>query len=144
MCCYEIRNSALENVKKFGPDDEEWWEQEGDPLDHHLQDVIGQYLGFEDEIVSALEEGDPADLRDGEIAFYDSTQDYVPVKIRPYAYVADWNHVSEDLKHRRRFFSSAAADLFSRVFEDVETRKSRNRRDSEDDERVIFEMPGCP
>ena len=44
-----------ENVKKFGEDDAEWWEQEGDPLDHHLQEVIGQYLGFEDEIVEALE-----------------------------------------------------------------------------------------
>ena len=40
-----------EDVKRFGPDDEEWWEQEGDPLDHHLQEVIAQYLGFEDEIV---------------------------------------------------------------------------------------------
>jgi hypothetical protein len=129
-----------EDVKRFGPDDEEWWEQEGDLLDHHLQEVIGQYLGFEDEIVSALEEGDPADPRDGESSFYDSTQNYVSLKIRPYAYVSEWNHVSEDLKHRRRFFSSAAADLFSRVFEDVETRKSRNR-ETGDDEKVVFEMP---
>jgi hypothetical protein len=28
-------------VKKFGPDDEEWWEQEGDPLSFHIQEVIG-------------------------------------------------------------------------------------------------------
>src|SRR5579863_2350757 len=68
-----------EDVKRFGQDDTEWWEQEGDPLDHHLQDVIGQYLGFEDEIVTALEESDPADPRDGGSPFYDSSQDYVPV-----------------------------------------------------------------
>ena len=47
-----------EDVKRFGEDDQEWWEQEGDPLDHHLQEVIGQYLGFEDEIIRALEEMD--------------------------------------------------------------------------------------
>jgi hypothetical protein len=132
-----------ESVKKFGEDDQEWWEQEGDPLNHHLQEVIGQYLGFEGEIVSALEEGDPADQRDGGIPFYDSSQDYVPIKIRPYAYYAEWNHVSEDLKHRRRFFSSAASDLFSRVFGDVETQKLRNL-DTGEDEKVAFEMPeGC-
>ncbi len=129
-----------EDVKRFGPDDEEWWEQEGDPLDHHLQEVIAQYLGFEDEIVAALEERDPADIQDGGSPFYDSSQDYVPVKIRPYAYYEEWNYVSEDLKHRRRFFSSAASALFARVFEDVETRKSRNR-ETGDDEKVIFEMP---
>ncbi len=129
-----------ESVKKFGEDDNDWWEQEGDPLDHHLQEVIGQYLGFEDEIVSALEEGDPADPRDGESPFYDSSQEYVPIRIRPYAYQDEWNHVSEDLKHRRRFFSSAAPDLFSRVFEDVETRNLRNPGTGKD-EKVVFEMP---
>src|SRR5207253_918212 len=103
-------------------------------------EVIGQYLGFEDEIVSALEEGDPADPRDGDSPFYDGSQDYVEIKIRPHAYYAEWNHVSEDLKHRRRFFSSAASDLFSRVFGDVETRKLRNP-DTGEDEKEAFEMP---
>jgi hypothetical protein len=67
--------AAGEDVKRFGEDDKEWWEQEGDPLDHHLQEVFGQYLGFEDEIVAALEERDPADPRDGDIPFYDRSQD---------------------------------------------------------------------
>lgn len=129
-----------EDVKKFGEDDAEWWEQEGDPLDHHLQEVTGQYLGFEDEIVEALEEKDPADERDGDIPFYDSSQNYVSIPIRPYAYYEEWSYVSEDIKHRRRFFSSAASALFARVFEDVETRKSRNR-ETGNDEKVIFEMP---
>jgi hypothetical protein len=37
-------------VKKFGEDDSEWFEQEGDSLSVHLQEVIGQHLGFEDEM----------------------------------------------------------------------------------------------
>ena len=129
-----------EDVKRFGEDDKEWWEQEGDPLDYHLQEVFGQELGFEDDIVAALEEMDPADPRDGDMVFYDSTQDYVSVPIRPHAYFAEWNYVSEDLKHRRRFFSSAASDLFARVFEDVETRKLRNS-ETGDDEKIVREMP---
>jgi hypothetical protein len=129
-----------EDVKKFGEDDEEWWEQEGDPLDHHLQEVIGQYLGFEDEVVTALEERDPARPQDGDIPFYDSSQDYVSTPIRPYAYYEEWNYVSEDLKHRRRFFSSAASNLFEKVFEDVETRTSRNSETGAE-EKVAWEMP---
>lgn len=129
-----------EDVKRFGRDDNDWWEQEGDPLEHHLQEVIGQYLGFENEIIEALEDIDPADPHDGESPFYDSSQNYVEIPINAYSYQAEWNYVLEDLKHRRRFFSSAAAALFDRVFEDIETRKSQNN-ETRIDEDVIWEMP---
>jgi hypothetical protein len=129
-----------EDVKRFGEDDNDWWEQEGDPLSHHVEEVIGQYLGFEDEIVAALERNDPARPQDGEFPFFDGTQDYVSTPTRPYAYYAEWEYVSENLKHRRRFFSSAASDFFSRVFGDVETRTSRND-ETREIENVVWAMP---
>jgi len=122
--------SLGEDVKRFRVDDDKgWWEQEGDPLEHHLQEgFIGQYLGFEDEIIEALQDIDPADPRDGEMPFYDSSSNYVvAVSAHPHALHAEWIQVSEDLKHRRRFFSSAASHLFGHVFEDVETRSFWNK-----------------
>ena len=129
-----------EDEKRFGNDDEEWWEQTGDPLDYHLQEVFGQYFGFEDEIVTALEENDPADLRDGDVPFYDGSQNYLTIPIRPHSLYTEWADVSEDLKYRRRFFSSAAADLFERLFKDIETRVCSNTETSTD-EKVVWEMP---
>jgi hypothetical protein len=133
-----------EEVKRFGKDDSEWWEQEGDPLSFHLQEVIGQYLGFEDEIVEALVNNDGARPQDGEEPFFDSSQDYVSVPIRPYDFYDEWEFVVEDLKHRRRFFSSAAADLFKRLFDVVEKRKWWNPT-TRSGENVVLELPkGSP
>jgi hypothetical protein len=129
-----------EDVRKFGEDDKDWWEQEGDPLSFHVQEVIGQDLEFEDEIVEALVVIDPADPRDGEDPFFDDSQNYVPTPVRPYSYYEEWAFVSEDLKHRRRFFSSAAAALFERLFEGVETRKWLNN-EKRMDETVVWELP---
>ena len=127
-------------VKKFGLDDAEWWEQEGDPLSFHIQEVIGQYLGFEDEIVEALVENEDVWEPDGDIAFFDSSSDYVDKPIRPDAYYQEWDYVLENLKHRRRFFSSAAADFFQRLFKGVDTRKWSNSK-KRAGENVVWELP---
>ena len=127
------------DVKKFGEDDSEWYEQEGDPLSHHLQDVIGQYLGFEDEIVDALEANEDVRPQDGEEAFFDSSQEYIPRPIRPYRYAELWSDVLDELKHRRRFFSKSARGLFGELFEGVENRTCWIRE--EGDRRVVFEFP---
>ena len=128
-------------VRKLGENDKnDYWEQEGDPLSSHVQEVISQYLGFENEIVKALVFSDPADPRDGEERFFDRSQSYVPTDIYPDRYYKSWNYVSEDLKHRRRFFSSAAAELFEELFEDVETRKWLNN-EKRKAENVIWELP---
>jgi hypothetical protein len=129
-----------ESVKRFGDDDHDWWEQEGDVLDQRIQEVVGQYLGFEEEIVDLLEEMDPARPQDGEESFYDSSQNYVPTSIGPHAYRAEWDHVSEDLKHRRRFFSSAASGLFERLFEGVDALASQSNQTGEE-EKVAWDIP---
>lgn len=127
------------DVKRFGEDDSEWWEQEGDPLSHHLQEVIGQFLGFEDEIVSALEENEDVRPQDGEEPFFDSSQDYVPVRVKTYRYIEEWNTALDELKHRRRFFSSRAKTLFTELFEGVETRQAWNKSNGKDN--VVWQFP---
>jgi hypothetical protein len=109
-------------VKKFGEDDSEWYEQEGDPLSQHLQEVIGHYLGFEDEIVKALRANENVRPQDGEEHFFDRDQEYVPLPVKPYRYTKLWNSLLDELKHRRRFFNSSAKELFSELFDGVENR----------------------
>ena len=102
--------------------------------------MIGQYLGFEEEIVEALVENENVRPQDGEEAFFHRDQQYVPIPVRPYRYYEEWEDVSEEIKHRRRFFNSAAAGLFESLFEDVETRQWHNP-ESRVDENVVFESP---
>lgn len=93
------------DVRRFGEDDQDWWEQEGDPLSFHLQEVIGQYLGFEDEVVKSLVDNEDVCPQDGEIPFFDSSQEYVSTPSRDYSYYEEWSFVAKDLKFHRRFFS---------------------------------------
>lgn len=116
------------------------WEQEGDPLSFHIQEVIGQYLGFEDEIVEALVDNEDVWEPDGDIPFFDSSSDYVSKPTHAYAYYEEWDYVLEDLKHRTRFFSSAAASFFERLFDGVDRRKSWNN-ETRADQGVVWELP---
>jgi hypothetical protein len=80
-----------EEVKRFGPDDEEWWEQEGDPLSHIVQEPLGQYFSFNDEIVDALIENDDALPQDGEEPFFSNDINYVSTGLRPYRLRGWWD-----------------------------------------------------
>lgn len=128
-----------EQVMRGGADDRDYYEQEGDQLSHHVQEIIGQDLGFEDEIVGALTDED-VDIGDGEEPFFDDTQSYVSVPVRPYAYYEEWNYVLENLKHRRRFFSSAASALFERLFKNVEKMQWWNH-EKRANEKAVWELP---
>src|SRR5271157_794909 len=66
-----------EEVKRYGPNDDEWWEQEGESMSDVLQEVLGQYLGWEEEVVDALVDSESVDRSDGEIGFYDDQRNYV-------------------------------------------------------------------
>jgi hypothetical protein len=127
-------------VKHFGEDDSEWYEQEGDPLSFHVQEIIGHDLGFEDEVVEALVDNEDCDERDGDIPFFDSSQDCVSTPVSPHSFYENWNYVLEDLKHRRRFFSPAAAELFETIFKGVETRRWWNK-ETRSHEKVVWEFP---
>jgi hypothetical protein len=112
-----------EEVQQFGADDDHWWEQEGDPLSHIVQEALGENLSFYDEIVDALIENDDARPQDGEEPFFSDEINYVGRPLNAYGLHDMWDFVTEDLKHNKRFFSSAAKKPFDYLFSDVEVRK---------------------
>ena len=64
-----------------GDDDSYWEEQQGEDLSSVVQDVVGQYFEFNDALVDALIENDPADIRDGEEPFYALDISYVQTRV---------------------------------------------------------------
>jgi len=127
-------------VRKSDKDDQEWWQQEGEPLSHHVEGVIGQHLGFEDEIADTLASGADVFLSEGEAPFFDRSKKYVAASILPQGYDSDWDFVLHDLKHRKRFFNSDASALFSRLFKDVEKRQWKNQRNGIE-EKAVWDLP---
>jgi hypothetical protein len=90
-------------------------------LSCHLPTVIGQYLGFEGEIIDALEANENAARRDGE-RFFDRSLTYVRVPRERNRYSHAWYDVHYQLKHRRRFFSDSARQLFTDLLGGIENR----------------------
>lgn len=116
------------SVKQFGNNDEEWWEQRGDPISYCVQEVLGQYFKFEDEIVDAVIAADDYWPGDGGEAYWDDTSMYESSRIRLGHYFAEWEYTLAELKHGRRFFSPAAQTLFTKLFDGVERLKARSGR----------------
>ncbi len=114
-----------DDIKKFGDNDEEWWDQEGDPMSYLVQEVLGQYFDFEDEIVDAVIDADDYWPQDGGMPYWDDTNYYISSTIKPWSYFDEWAQTVDELKHRRRFFSPAAQNLFSKVFENVDDLRAR-------------------
>ncbi len=123
-------------VKKFGDNDEEWWEPEGEPISWAVQEVLGQYFKFEDEIVDAVIEAEDCWPQDGDECFWDNTSSYIESRIKLGHYFAEWQYTLDELKHKRRFFSPSARTLFEKLFDDVDDLKSW-----EDDQPVVINLP---
>lgn len=116
------------SIKQFGDNDKEWWEQRGDPISYCVQEVLGQYFEFEDEIVDAVIAADDYWPGDGGEAYWDDTSMYESSRIQLEHYFAEWEYTLVELKHGRRFFSPAAQTLFTRLFDGVECLKTRSGR----------------
>jgi hypothetical protein len=101
-------------------------EQAGDPLSFAVQEVLGQEFDFEDEIVGAVIDAEDVDPQDGEIPFFDDTCNYVSSPISLREYNAEWNSLLQELKYKRRFFSSSAKALFDKLFTGSEAGKFWN------------------
>jgi hypothetical protein len=104
-----------DGVKRFGEDDKEWWEQEGDSLSIVVQCVMGQYFDFEDEIIAAI-----ANANERTDDYWETGQSYVPAPVQGSDYHQLWETVVEELKHERRFFNDAAQGLYARLFDGVD------------------------
>jgi hypothetical protein len=108
----------------MGDDDHINYKQQGDPLSYWVQEILGQYFNFNEDIVEAVVASEHVDEADGDIAFFDSTADYESTRTTLGEYYSEWNFVLRELKHSRRFFNSSAQALFARLFAGIETMKS--------------------
>lgn len=111
-------------IRRFGEDDKDWWEQEGELISWAVQEVLGQYFDFEDEIVSAVIDAEDVRPQDGEEPYWDDTSLYVETRVRGGHLYEEWRCTLHELKHGRRFFSPAAQALFTRLFTGVEQQKA--------------------
>lgn len=110
-----------QEVKKFGENDSEWWEQRGESLSWVVQELLGQYFDCEDEIIEAVIDAEDVWPQDGEEPFFDKSCNYEESNVSLHQYYADWNNLLDELKHKRRFFNAFALEFFKKVFEDVDT-----------------------
>ncbi len=128
------------DIPMLDDDDHTYYEQRGDPLSYWVQTVLDQYFDFNDEIVDAVVAAEDVDVRDGDIPFFDSAADYESTPISLHEYYAEWDFVLQELKHSRRFFSSAAQALFGRLFHGIEAMKSFGEG-AKQDESVVWDLP---
>jgi hypothetical protein len=118
-----------EDVRTNGEDDKDYWEQEGEPMSDAVQTILGQYFGFENEIVDAIIDAEDCWPPSGDIPYWDSTNMYVPKRVQTAHYFEEWHYTLAELKHGRRFFSPAAQALFGRLFQGIEELQASTRRD---------------
>lgn len=111
-----------DDIRVFhGPDDDKGgWEQEGDPLDYFVQEVLRQYPSFYDEILQAVYDSENVWPPDGEEAFLTEFSNYVTRPILTAEYLEQWKAVQHEIRHRKRFFSAAAKSFFDSIFHDID------------------------
>jgi hypothetical protein len=103
-----------------GDDDSYWEEQQGEDLSSVVQDIVGQYFEFNDALVDALIENDPADIRDGDEPFFASDISYVQTRVYVGHLYEEWRAISSELRTERRFFSDRARKFFDWLFAGIE------------------------
>jgi hypothetical protein len=114
-------------IKMFGEDDSEWYEQGGETMSDAVQEVLGQYFDFEDEIVAAVVDSDDYWPPDGGEPYWDTSSLYVPTRVQTAHYLEEWNSTLTELKHGRRFFSPAARALFEKLFQGINELRARKK-----------------
>ena len=107
-------------IRHFGEDDKDWYEPQGEDMSYIVQEVLGQFFDFEDEIIEAVIEAEDCWPPDGDIPVWDRASLYEPVSVRHSAFSTDWHRIQEELKHSRRFFSTAAKEFFDKIFCDLD------------------------
>lgn len=128
-----------DEYKHYGRDDDHGeWRQEGDYLGGVVQEVLGQYFDFEDEIVDAVIQAEDAWPQDGDYGIWDATSSYVPTKVRIGHLVHEWDEAAFQIRHTSRFFSTAAKALFDKVFNDIDHLRASVGREYHP---VVFDMP---
>ena len=117
-----------ENRPVFYDDDSIGYEQNGDSISFWVQEFLGQYFDFEEEIVSAVIAADNYWPSDGGEAFWDDGQTYEKLYIPGQSFLHQWKYTLSELQHSKRFFSPAARKLFTQLFDRVDLIEVQGKR----------------
>lgn len=111
-----------DEVKRFSPDDENGYlEQEGDDLDYFVQEALGQYFDFNDEIIEAVIDAEGCWPPDGDEPFFSTSNSYVSRRVVDQKHWSTWRHLEQEIRHKRRFFNFGVKGFFDELFSDIET-----------------------
>lgn len=124
ICNSVIENFLSDNSQYFESHAESLLMKGGDPLENVIAEMLGQDLYFINELVEAVIRAENYDPQKGDISFFDADL-YTPFRTSASITVFDyyWTIVSDELKHKRRFFSESVKLLFDDVFKDIETQR---------------------
>ena len=114
------KHGPFERRYGAGDDDSYCEEQRGEDLSSVVQDIAGQYFEFNDALVDALIESDPADIRRGDDPFYASDINYVQTRVYVGHLYDEWRSIGNELRTERRFFSDRARNFFDWLFAGIE------------------------
>jgi hypothetical protein len=138
-----IRQNFGTGETQFVPseDDRDYNEPCGDPLETIVSEMLGQDLDFLDELVTAIVESEDCWPQDGDECFFgnDALYSRLREKVSVEYFDYHWNNLTDELKHRRRFFSEAVLGFFKSLFADVDAVKTFGT-DVQSVENVVREM----
>ena len=135
-----------DEVRRFSSEDDEngHLEQEGDDLDYFVQEILGQYFDFNDEIVEAVIDAEGCWPPDGDEAFFSTAHSYVRLYASDQNHATIWRHLDKEIRQTRRFFSFKVKDFFDELFSDIETQLTYTERTRDDGILVHFLPAGSP
>lgn len=139
-----------EVVHYVDDNDKSYWPQLGDSLSDVIQQILGQYFDFHDEIVAATIDAEDVLPPDGEEPQVSEEINYVEATSGGDGYRHKWTAALEELKYTRRFFSPAARDLFESLFSGIDGLKYGRGRSKKSVVRTlragtqIFRARLCP
>lgn len=108
-------------------DDSPEYQQQGDELEDHIQEVLGQSLEINEEIARAVKDAEVVDYREGGPPLFDDGVCYVRRLASTRRLDSEWERIEEELKYRKRFFNTEAKSFFDAIFSDIDTIKARNK-----------------
>jgi hypothetical protein len=121
--------------RQYPPD----WEQEGEDIDFVVQEILGQYFDFNDQIIDAVIAAEHFDWRDGDMRFLDQGANYVSIPATGADLQFRWGFIQNELSTTRRFFNSSAKAFFDELFQDVDGILSK--AGAREDRGVVTDVP---
>jgi hypothetical protein len=109
-------------------DDSPDYQQEGEELEEHIPEILGQTMEINEEIARAVRDAEIVDYREGGTPLFDDGVCYVRRLASTRRLDSLWERIEEELKYRKRFFNTEAKSFFDAIFFDIDTSKAHSKQ----------------